>query len=139
MCATCDRRLVLVAGLAALAAPGGAAARDLREAFYLAEAERMRREAVARGDQSYGAVLVLAGAIVGYGPSRVVVDGDDDAHAERVAIWAAQRTLGRADLTGAVLYSTSRPCRACEVAAADAGVARMIHGAGTDAGPPRRR
>jgi len=37
-----------------------------------------------------------------------------------------------------VLYSTSRPCGACEAAAAAAGVARMIHGAAlADAGAPR--
>ena len=95
---------------------------------------------MAAGDQSYGAVLVLDDAIIGYGPSRVVIDRNANAHAERVAIWAAQTALGRKDLTGSILYSTSRPCLACETAAAEAKVARMIHGAtGIDAGQPRRR
>jgi tRNA(Arg) A34 adenosine deaminase TadA len=110
-----------------------------RQADFLAEAERMRRQAVGAGDQPYGAVLVLDKTIVGYGPSRVVVDRNPNAHAERVAIWAAQKALGRKDLTGAVLYSTSRPCSACETVAAEANVARMIYGEGVDAGQPRRR
>jgi tRNA(adenine34) deaminase len=83
-------------------------------------------------------VLVFDGTLAGRGPSRVVKDNNPDAHAERVAIADALRWLGRRHLQGAVLYSTSRPCKLCEAAAADAGVARMYHGpALTDAGPPR--
>jgi tRNA(adenine34) deaminase len=115
------------------AAPSGPERR-----FYDA-AEALRRLAVSWGDQSYGAVLVADGVLVGVGPSRVVVDRNPDAHAERVALRDAQQRLGRASLAGAWLYSTSRPCGACEAAAAAAGVARMIHGpALSDAGPPRR-
>lgn len=140
MCETCDRRRLVAGATAALTmaalAPASAAS---GEAYFLAEAERMRKEAVAAGDQSYGAVLVLDGKIIGYGPSRVIVDRNPEAHAERVAVWAAQKALGRKDLAGAILYSTSRPCWACEAVAAKANVARMIHGTGTDAGKPRVR
>lgn len=97
----------------------------------------MRRLAESWGDQSYGAVIVLDGVIVGLGPSRVVKDGDGSAHAERVAIRDARQRLGRRSLAGALLVSTSRPCAACEAAAAAAGVARMLHGpALADAGRP---
>jgi len=99
----------------------------------------MKRLAESWGDQAYGAVLVAEGAIIGYGPSRVVQRGDPSAHAEREAIRDAQRRLGRSDLAGSVLYSTSRPCRQCEIGAAQARVARMIYGETlNDAGPPRR-
>ena len=98
----------------------------------------MRSRAEAWGDQSYGAVLVAGGAIVGEGPSRVVKDKNSDAHAERVAILDAQRRVGGAILIGAVLYSTSRPCSVCESAAHRAGVTRMYFGPGLqDAGQPR--
>ena len=98
----------------------------------------MRSRAEAWGDQSYGAVLVAEGAIVGEGPSRVVKDKNPDAHAERVAILDAQRRVGRRDLVGSVLYSTSRPCSLCEAAAYQAGVTRMYFGPGLqDAGQPR--
>ncbi len=99
----------------------------------------MRQQAVAAGDQSYGAVLVLDDRIVAFGPSRVVTDANPSAHAERVAVWEAQKALGRKDLTHAILYSTSRPCAACEAVAAEANVARMIYGRnGADAGKPRK-
>jgi tRNA(adenine34) deaminase len=68
----------------------------------------------------------------------VVARRDWTAHAEREAIRDAQATLG-ADLSGCVIYSTSRPCANCERAAAEAGIARMYFGAeATDAGVPRR-
>ena len=97
----------------------------------------MKQLAMTWGDQPYGAVLVLGGAIAGDGPSRVVLRSDPTAHAEREAISDAQRRLGRLRLDGSVLYSTSRPCPDCERAAAIAGVSRMIHGASlSDAGTP---
>jgi tRNA(Arg) A34 adenosine deaminase TadA len=83
-------------------------------------------------------VLVIDERLVGEGPSRVVLLGDATAHAEREAIRDAQRRLQRTDLRGSVLYSTSRPCRACEAAAAAAGVSRMYFGEDLeDAGVPR--
>ena len=99
----------------------------------------MKRLAESWGDQPYGAVLVADGAIIGEGPSRVVKHDDPTAHAEREALRDAQQRLGRMNLAGSVLYSTSRPCRQCEIAAAEAQVARMIFGpALKDAGQPRR-
>ena len=98
----------------------------------------MERLARSWGDQPYGAVLVSGGAVIGEGPSRVVKLGDPAAHAEREAIRDAQRRLGRSSLSGSTLYSTSRPCRLCEAAAAAANVARMVYGEGLhDAGAPR--
>jgi len=99
----------------------------------------MRRKAESWGDQSYGAVVVLDGVLIGEGPSRVVKRGDPDAHAEREAIRDAQRRLNGKRLDGAILYSTSRPCSRCERVAAEARVAQMIYGADMrDAGPPQR-
>lgn len=128
---------LLVAGAGAKAgAPTGAARPELR--WYEAAAH-MKRLAQSWGDQPYGAVLVLDGAVVGEGPSRVVKNADVNAHAEREAIRDARRRLGRQELAGAVLYSTSRPCSLCEAAAAEAKVSRMYFGASlTDAGTPGR-
>ena len=104
------------------------------------EAKRMQELAVSWGDQSYGAVVVAEGRVIGLGPSRVIKDRDPTAHAERVAIRTAQAALGKKRLAGAVLYSTSRPCQACEQAAAAAGVLRMYFSESLqDAGVPQAR
>ena len=137
-----SRRTLLAAGVAAAAgalrptahAQQGTPEPEVR--WHEAAAE-MKRLAESRGDQPYGAVVVLDGVLVGQGPSRVVTNRDPDAHAEREAIRDARRKLGRERLAGAVLYSTSRPCSACEAAAAEAGVRRMYFGPSlTDAGVP---
>jgi tRNA(Arg) A34 adenosine deaminase TadA len=134
MCRLC-RREFLAAAASLLVVPARAEA-----SRFAAEAERMRREAVAAGDQSYGAVLVKEGEIIGFGPSRVIADRNPDAHAERVAMWEAERRLGRAALAGAQLYSTSIPCADCQAFAASRGVARMVVGPqARDAGAPRGR
>lgn len=102
-------------------------------------AEAMRRLALSWGDQPYGAVVVQGGRIVGEGPSRVLQRNDPNAHAEREAIRDARERFGAQVLQGAVLNSTSRPCALCEAVAAEAGIARMIHGAALkDAGAPVR-
>lgn len=97
----------------------------------------MRDEAIAAGDQAYGAVVVLDGCIAGYGPSRVIADSNLDAHAERVALWDAQSRLGRKQLAGAIIYSTSIPCMVCQPALSAAGIERMYVGPqAIDEGPP---
>ena len=122
---------------AAFAARTKAAPQEHRE--FIAAAFRMRDEAVRAGDQPFGAVVVMDGRILGFGPSRVVLKKDATAHAEREAIREAQARLGRNDLSGAILYSSSRPCSACEAAAAEANIARMVHGSeAVDGGRPRR-
>ena len=133
------RRRRLLQGVAGIVTIAAAKVRaQVPEQRWYEAAEAMKRLAESWGDQSYGAVLVANGAIIGEGPSRVVKNNDSSAHAEREAIRDAQRRFPGA-VAGSVLYSTSRPCRQCELAAAEAGVARMIHGAAlTDAGRPMR-
>ena len=107
---------------------------------YVAESERMRAKAVASGDQAFGAIIVKDDRIIGWGASRVVVDRNPRAHAERVAIMDAQLRLAAVDLGHAAIYSTSRPCPMCEDAAAMAGISTMYWGPDAmDAGRPKRR
>jgi tRNA(Arg) A34 adenosine deaminase TadA len=136
-----DRRSTLAGLLAAILAPIGraVAASDARTQSFIDRAFEMKRLAESTGDQPFGAVVVRGGEIVGFGPSRVVIKSDWSAHAEREAIRDAQARLG-GDLSGCVMYSTSRPCTNCERVAADAKIARMYYGAqAADAGVPRPR
>jgi tRNA(Arg) A34 adenosine deaminase TadA len=109
-------------------------------AAFMERAFAMRRLAIERGDQPYGAVVVQAGRIVGEGVSAVVTANDPTAHAEMQAIRDAARRLGTRDLSRCEMYGTSRACTMCEAAAHWAGIARMLHGeAVTDAGAPQLR
>jgi len=109
------------------------------EAF-MERAFAMRRLAVERGDQPYGAVIVKGSRIVGEGVSAVVTDTDPTAHAEIVAIRDAARRLRSSDLSGCEMYGTSPACPMCTAAAYWARISRLLHGAPiVDAGPPRLR
>jgi len=131
--------LTALAGLAAMFSGWrGAAAATVRRSF-VEQAFAMKRQAIESGDQPFGAVVVRADEIVGFGPSRVVLKNDNSAHAEREAIRDAQMRLRRTDLSDCVMYSTSPPCAACQQAAAEARLARMYAGSdGADLGAPRR-
>lgn len=107
-------------------------------AAFMQRALAMRDLAVQRGDQAFGAVVVREQRIIGEGVSEVITATDPTAHGEIQAIRDACRRLGTRDLSGAQLYSSSRPCPMCEAAAHWAGIARMFHGTAiTDAGAPR--
>ncbi len=104
---------------------------------WMTRAEEMKRNAIVVGDQPYGAVVVKDGRIVGEGPSRVITDHDATAHAEMEAIRDASKRLRTGNLSGCVLYATSKPCRMCETAAYWAGISRFVYGSGlTDGGAP---
>ncbi len=145
----CDagRRVSLrrIAGLIAVALAGPSVAQDRpaqpgSQNAFVERAFEMRRISIERGDQSFGAVVVKAGRIVGEGISAVVTGNDPTAHAEMQAIRDAARRLGTRDLGGCELYGTTRACTMCEAAAYWAHISRMYFGeAPTDAGSPKLR
>lgn len=136
------RRLIALAGASsvplgsAVVSPGTAATSlepiiqpDGRDDPAMIErAFEMRRLAIEKGDQAYGAVVARNGVIVGQSWSRVMLDGDPTGHAEVSAIRDACRRTGSRHLRGAVLYSSSRPCPMCEAAAYWAGIEGMVSG-----------
>ena len=135
----CTRRLAMgmVAAFVASGSRAHAAPAPEHELF-VAGAFRLKDAAERAGDQGYGALIVWNGQIAGYGPSRVRERGETAGHAEQVAVLDAKQRLARDDLTRCVMYSTSRPCGACESAAAQAKIVRMYYGTdATDAGAPR--
>lgn len=132
------RRQGLTATACLLGLFGAQARSQTQSDVFAAEAARQRDYAVAAGDQPYGAVVVLNGRIIGTGRSRVISDSNTDAHAERVALWDAQRKLGREDLSGAMIFATSPPCSTCQRALAKARISSMRVGPeGREYGAPR--
>ena len=107
-------------------------------AKFMERAFEMRHTALQRGDQAYGAVIVRNNQIVGQSWSRVVIDRDPTGHAEMSAIRDAARRLDSRDLTGAAMFSSSRPCPMCESAAYWAGIDQLVYGHNLDnAGSPK--
>ena len=93
------------------------------------EALRLAREGADAGEVPVGAVVAMAGEIVGRGWNSPVVRNDPTAHTEILALREAAARIGNYRLEGATLYSTLEPCAMCAGALVVARVARLVFGA----------
>lgn len=82
-------------------------------AVCLEQAVSLAVQSVAQGGGPFGALVVEAGAVIATGANRVTLEQDPTAHAEIVAIRAAGRARGTAQLTGCTLYCSCEPCPMC--------------------------
>ena len=93
------------------------------------EALRLAREGADSGEVPVGAVVAMAGEIVGRGSNSPVARNDPPAHAEILALREAAARIGNYRLEGATLYSTLEPCAMCAGALVAARVGRLVFGA----------
>ena len=93
------------------------------------EALRLAREGADAGEVPVGAVVAMAGEIVGRGWNSPVARNDPTAHAEILALREAAARMGNYRLEGATLYSTLEPAAMCAGALVAARVARLVFGA----------
>ena len=95
---------------------------DQHEQFMAQAIEISRQTALEeRSGEPFGAVIVRDGVVIAAEGNSVNGDSDPTAHAEINAIRAAGRALGTWDLSGCVLYASSRCCPMCYGAAHWAG------------------
>ena len=93
------------------------------------EALRCAQRAFAAGEVPVGAVVVLAGRIIGRGWNRTLTDSDPSAHAEIVALREAGSAVGNHRLEGSQLFVTMEPCAMCAGALIHARIQRLVYGA----------
>jgi tRNA(adenine34) deaminase len=93
------------------------------------EALRLAREGADSGEVPVGAVVAMAGEIVGRGWNSPIARNDPTAHAEILAIREAAARIGNYRLEGVTLYSTLEPCAMCAGALVAARVERLVFGA----------
>ena len=93
------------------------------------EALRLARSGADSGEVPVGAVVAIAGEIVGRGWNSPVARNDPTAHAEILALREAAAHIGNYRLEGATLYSTLESCAMCAGALVAARVARLVFGA----------
>lgn len=101
---------------------------ERQDPFFMAEAVRLARRALAAEEVPVGAVVVVAGKIVGRGFNQTVGKSDPTAHAEIQALRQAARRVGNYRLTSATVYCTLEPCAMCAGALIWARVSRLVYG-----------
>jgi len=95
----------------------------MREALALAD------RAAELGEVPVGAVVVVAGEVVGCGHNQPISAHDPTAHAEVIALRQAAAAVKNYRLTGATLYVTVEPCLMCVGAMIHARVDAVVYGA----------
>jgi tRNA(adenine34) deaminase len=102
---------------------------DPRHEPFMREALAMAGAAEEAGEAPVGAVVEIAGEIVGRGSNAPIGRNDPTAHAEILALRDAAQRAGNYRLTGATLYCTLEPCVMCAGALVAARVKRLVFGA----------
>ncbi len=87
------------------------------------------REAAEQGEIPVGAVVVQGSRIVATAFNLRETLHDPTAHAERLALTLAGRSLGRWRLDDCTLYVTLEPCTMCAGAIVHARLGRLVYGA----------
>jgi tRNA(adenine34) deaminase len=93
------------------------------------EAIALARAAEAAGEVPVGAIVELAGEIIGRGANSPIARSDPTAHAEILALREAAAHLRNYRLENATLYCTLEPCVMCAGALVAARVQRVVFGA----------
>ena len=91
----------------------------------IAEAQK----ANAMNEIPVGAIVVLAGEVIGRGFNRTISDCDPSAHAEIVALRQAAANRKNHRLNGTTVYVTLEPCAMCVGAMIQARIQRVVFGA----------
>ena len=97
--------------------------------YFMGEALRQAMKAWDAKEVPIGAVIVHEGHILSRGFNQVEMLNDATAHAEMLALTAAEEAFGNWRLNGCTLYVTKEPCPMCAGAALLARVSRVIFGA----------
>lgn len=96
--------------------------------YWMARALELAERGKALGEVPVGAVLVLAGEVIGEGWNRPISSCDPTAHAEVVALRQAAAQLRNYRLPGSCLYVTLEPCTMCVGAMVHARIERLVYG-----------
>ena len=97
--------------------------------YFMSQALSEARRAMEEDEVPIGAVVVSQGKVIGRGFNHTEALTDVTAHAEILALTAAQNHLGAKFLTDCTLYVTVEPCVMCAGAIRWSRPARVVWGA----------
>lgn len=96
---------------------------------FMAEAIELARQAVAHGNEPFGALLVKDGEIVFMNKNQIYSRSDPTFHAEAGLLRRFCQETQITDLSGYTLYSNCEPCFMCAGAMVWMKVGRLVYGA----------
>ncbi len=99
------------------------------DTHFMGEALRQAAKAQAAGEVPVGAVIVFEGRVIARAWNQVELLKDATAHAEMLALTAAESAVGDWRLNGCTLYVTKEPCPMCAGAIVHCRLDRVVFGA----------
>jgi len=100
----------------------------LTDQYFMREALRLAQKAYAADETPVGAVVVRDGKIIARAYNQVELLKDATAHAEMLALTAAEAATGDWRLTDCDLYVTKEPCAMCAGAIVHVRLRRLVFG-----------
>jgi len=104
-------------------------ARTADDERYMLEALKEAARAADEGEVPVGAVVVKDGQIIARAHNAIETARRSSAHAEMLALEAAEAALDAKWLTGATMYVTLEPCSMCAGAMVLSRITRLVIGA----------
>lgn len=104
----------------------------MRDEIFMAEAIRLAKRAVERGNEPFGAVLVKDGEIVFANENQIYTAHDPSFHAELGLLRRFCAETGVTDLTDYALYSSCEPCFMCSGAMVWMKLGTLVYAASND-------
>lgn len=98
------------------------------DAYFMGQALREARKAFAAGEVPVGAVVVREGRVIARAWNQVETLKDATAHAEMLALTAAQQAVGDWRLEKCTLFVTKEPCPMCAGAIVHCRPERVVFG-----------
>jgi tRNA(adenine34) deaminase len=102
---------------------------DALDSGMMRQALELAREALSFGEVPVGSVVACRGRIIAQAFNLRETLNDPTAHAERLALTLAGRSLGSWRLDDCTLYVTLEPCPMCAGAIVQSRVKRVVYGA----------
>ena len=101
----------------------------MTDEYFMQDAIRQAVKAYEADEVPVGAVVVREGTVIARAWNQVELLKDATAHAEMIALTAAEAAVGDWRLTGCTLYVTKEPCPMCAGAIVHCRIDRVVFGA----------
>ena len=95
---------------------------------FIQECYRLARQAVTKGNQPFGALLVHKNRIILTAENTIHTENDVTRHAELNLVSQACRQFSPALLNNVILYTSTEPCAMCTGAIYWAGIGTVVYG-----------